>query len=254
MWRKPLWRQCLRYIDRTILAAAKVHTIKLSYRPGENVYEHGALAQFVYAVDMGALFRFQLFPGNRRSVRQFLFPGDGFGHETGRHHRETVQALVQTDVLAVGRDALVAAAASNLQLANLMFKATVRTATTAVEQADALRVKTARERIALFLLEMDARLSARGRIYLPMFRHQIADYLGLRVETLSRELSALQKEEIIRFLDGDQRQLVICNKQSLLRIASNALGFDCLTDLRKKKARIALTEAPTLQALALSAL
>ena len=78
-------------IDRAIFAAAKLHTVELSYDRGETVYEQGAVAQFVYVVDDGALYRFRLMPGDRRSVIQFLFPGDGFGYETGRRHRDTVR-------------------------------------------------------------------------------------------------------------------------------------------------------------------
>ena len=110
-------------IDRKSLAAANIQIIDLSYAAGEIIYEHGALAQFVYAVEEGALFRFRLLPGHRRSIQQFLFASDGFGYEIGRHHRDTVQALTDTKVLAAGRDALLRAAASNPLLTNLLFLA-----------------------------------------------------------------------------------------------------------------------------------
>jgi CRP-like cAMP-binding protein len=149
-----VWSKFLINIDRTILAAAKVQTAELSYRPGEIVYERGAAAQFIYAVDEGALFRFQLLPGDRRSIRQFLFPGDGFGYEITRQHRDTVQVLTDARVLAVGREALLKAASSDMRMSNLLFKAAATAVVAGEDQADMQRVGTATEQIARFLLEM----------------------------------------------------------------------------------------------------
>lgn len=222
-------------IDRTILTAAKLQTIELRYGPGESVYERGAPAQFVYAVDKGALCRLLLLTGDRRSILQFLFPGHGFGYETGRQHRDTVQALTHTKVLAAGREALLAAATSDRQLWNLLFTAATQTVAVAEDQA-VLRVRTAGEQIAQFLLEMEVHLSMRGQIDLPMNRRHIADYVGLRVETVSRAFSALQREKIIQFQDQTQRQLVIRDKQRLQLLASGASEFDYWSNLKNRKA------------------
>jgi CRP/FNR family nitrogen fixation transcriptional regulator len=223
-------------VNRALLAAAKVPIIQVNYRPGENVYWDGSPAQFVYAGDKGALLRFRLLPGDRRSIRQFLLPGDGFGYEIGQHHRDTVQALTHTTVLVGGREALVATAASDLRLANRLFEAAVSAVIAADDQSDVLRVKTATERIAQLLLEMDARLSIQGKIDLPMSRSQIADYFGLALETVSRAINALRREKIIQFVDGEQRQLMICDKRRLRQIVSNASAFDHSSGLRKRKA------------------
>jgi CRP/FNR family nitrogen fixation transcriptional regulator len=81
-------------------------------------------------------------------------------------------------------------------LSNLLFSAAASAAVTADEKADIMRVRSATEQIAQFLLEMEVRLSKRGIIDLPMSRWQIADYFGLRIETVSRALSAFQRENI----------------------------------------------------------
>lgn len=222
-------------IDRTILTAAKLQTIELRYGPGESVYERGAPAQFVYAVDKGALCRLRLLTADRRSILQFLFPGHGFGYEAGRQHRDTVQALTHTKVLAAGREALLAAATSDRQLWNSLFTAATQTVAVAEDQA-VLRVRTASEQIAQFLLEMEVHLSMRGQIDLPMNRRHIADYVGLRVETVSRAFSALQREKIIQFQDQTQRQLVIRDKQRLQLLASGASEFDYWSNLKNRKA------------------
>ena len=223
-------------IEATTLAAAKLKVIELSYSPRESIYERGAPAHFVYAVDTGALCRLRLIPEDRRSILRFLFPGDGFGYEIGRHHRDTVQALTHTKVLAASRQALLAAAKSNARLSNLLFSAAASALVVAEERADMLRVGTAAEQIAQFLLEMEMRLSRRGQINLPMRRSHIADYFGLTIETVSRTLNAFQREKIIQFRDQAQRQLVIRDKQRLQQLVSDASDFDFWSILRRRKA------------------
>ena len=213
-------------IDRTILKAAKLPIVELSYGRGETVYEQAALAQFVYVVDDGALYRFRLMPGERRSILQFLFPGDGFGHEIGRHHRDTVRALTNIKVLAASRDALLAAANSDARLSNLLFSAAASAAVAAEENAEMLRVRNSTEQIAQFLLEMEVRLSNRGIIDLPMSRGQIADYFGVRLETVSRAINAFQRAKIIQFRDREQRRIVIRDKRRLQKLAADASDFD----------------------------
>jgi CRP/FNR family nitrogen fixation transcriptional regulator len=75
--------------------------------------------------------------------------------------------------------------------------------------------KTAPERVAAFLLEMNGRLTAAGVMALPMNRRDIADYLGLTIETVSRALSEFQRKGYLRFLDPLQRQIVVLNAAGL---------------------------------------
>src|SRR6516164_11192950 len=94
-------------LDNAILAAANLQTIVVSFKAGDTIFQRGATAQFVYVVRKGALCRFRPLPGGRRSILQFFFAGDGFGYEPSRYHRDTVQALTDTEVRAAGRKALV---------------------------------------------------------------------------------------------------------------------------------------------------
>jgi len=174
-----------------------------------------------------------------------FFPGDGFGYEVGRHHRDTVQALTPIKVLAVARDALLAAATTDARLSNLLFSAAASAAVAADERADMMRVKNAAERIAQFLLEMEIRLSSRGVIDLPMSRSQIGDYFGVRIETVSRTFSAFQKEKIFEFRDRKQRQMVICDKRRLQQLASDASDFDYWSILKKGRKAANATKSMT---------
>jgi len=71
--------------------------------------------------------------------------------------------------------------------------------------------KTSLERVAAFLLEMHRRLPAAGVMALPMSRRDIADYLGLTLETVSRALSELHRKGYLRFLGQTQREIVVLN-------------------------------------------
>ena len=78
--------------------------------------------------------------------------------------------------------------------------------------------KNSQERVAAFLLEMNDRLPAVGVIVLPMCRRDIADYLGLTLETVSRELSEFHRKGYLRFLDTKQRQIVVLNAAGLAEL------------------------------------
>ena len=73
--------------------------------------------------------------------------------------------------------------------------------------------KTALERVATFLLEMDRRLTVAGMMALPMCRRDIGDYLGLTLETVSRALSVLHDKGILGF--SAARQIVLRNRPRL---------------------------------------
>jgi CRP/FNR family nitrogen fixation transcriptional regulator len=78
--------------------------------------------------------------------------------------------------------------------------------------------KTSLERVAAFLLEMDRRLPVAGVMALPMGRRDIADYLGLTLETVSRALSELHKKGYLRFLGQTQREIVVLNSAGLAEL------------------------------------
>jgi CRP/FNR family transcriptional regulator, nitrogen fixation regulation protein len=78
--------------------------------------------------------------------------------------------------------------------------------------------QTSRERVAAFLLEMNGRLTAAGVIDLPMNRRDIADYLGLAFETVSRMFSAFERKGYLTFLDPMQRQIVVLNAAGLTKL------------------------------------
>ena len=78
--------------------------------------------------------------------------------------------------------------------------------------------KTAVEKVSAFLLEMDERLAHPNVMILPMSRRDIADYLGLTLETVSRALSTLRNEKMLRFDGSTQRHIVLLDRGGLAEL------------------------------------
>ena len=95
-------------------------------------------------------------------------------------------------------------ATHNIEVARQLWSLTARNLDHAEEHMLLLGRKTAAERVAAFLLEMDGRMQATGAISLPMTRRDIADYLGLTLETVSRTLSQLQAEGMVELSTARQ--------------------------------------------------
>jgi CRP-like cAMP-binding protein len=79
-----------------------------------------------------------------------------------------------------------------------------------------LLVKSAQERVASFLVEMSERAAAENAIELPMTRQDIADYLGLTIETVSRTLTSLESCAAIEV--PTSRHIVLRNRSALKRL------------------------------------
>jgi CRP/FNR family nitrogen fixation transcriptional regulator len=79
--------------------------------------------------------------------------------------------------------------------------------------------QNSREKTAAFLLEMDRRLGRPALMILPMSRRDIADYIGLTLETVSRSLSMLRDEGVLSFIGSSQREMMLHDRPKLAQIA-----------------------------------
>jgi CRP/FNR family nitrogen fixation transcriptional regulator len=109
-------------------------------------------------------------------------------------------------------------AARNLDVARWLWALTARNLDHAQEHMMLLGRKTATERVAAFLLEMDECMQPAGAITLPMSRRDIADYLGLTLETVSRTMSQLQSEGAVEL--GGARQVTLHSRAKLRTLGS----------------------------------
>jgi CRP/FNR family nitrogen fixation transcriptional regulator len=148
---------------------------------------------------------------------QLNLAGDVFGLYPGTSHRLTAEAVTDTTVRLVKRRSLEAAAGSNIRIAHNLWTMTAHELRHAEDHMLLLGRKTAMEKVATFLLEMDPRLAKAGMMALPMCRRDIGDYLGLTLETVSRALSQLNDQDILVF--SSARQIVLRNRQRLADLA-----------------------------------
>lgn len=204
----------LRHQQFSLVAAQSgVVATEFSYKRDEEIYGEDEPADYVYQVVRGAVRTYKLLSDGRRQIGAFHLPGDVFGLESGQTHRLTAAAIIDTTVQLVKRRSLEAAAGTDVQVAHKLWTMTAGDLRHAEEHMLLLGRKTAIERVATFLLEMDRRLAVAGMMALPMCRRDIGDYLGLTLETISRALSQLNSQGILAF--SGARQIVLRNRQRL---------------------------------------
>src|SRR5262245_11667299 len=186
-----------------------------SYNKGDEIYGEKKPAEYVYEIATGAVRQFQCLSDGRRQISAFHLPGDFFGFESGDLHRFTAEAIVDTTVHPIRRETFLEAVETD----GRMLRNLIRTTTSHLQHAEdhllLLGRKIAVERVAAFLLEKDARLTKAGVLSLLMSRRDIADYLGMTLETVSRALSQLNKIGVVGFIGKNQREIVILDRERL---------------------------------------
>jgi CRP/FNR family transcriptional regulator, nitrogen fixation regulation protein len=205
----------LRDIGMTSDSNTLVSLNEFSYKKGTEIYGEKEPAEYVYQVKSGAVRSYKLLTDGRRQIGAFHLAGDIFGLENGSEHRFTTEAIVDTAVRLVRRKSLEAVAENDAMVARNLLNMTTNNLQHAEDHMLLLGRKTSLERVAAFLLEMDKRLTASGVMALPMSRRDIADYLGLTLETVSRALSRLHELGILGFVGNTQRQIVLLDRHKL---------------------------------------
>ena len=184
----------------------------MTFERNAEVYGEGENADYVYKVVSGSVRTYKVLNDGRRQVTAFYLPGDVFGIESGDEHSSSAEAIDKSVILLVRRNALFSMADSNVEVARHLWEITAAELRRSQDHA-LLLIKTAKERIAAFLLDMAKRLAGKGCVELPMSRQDIADYLGLTIETVSRTLTLLSEGSTIQFLAS--RRIVLRNPSEL---------------------------------------
>jgi CRP-like cAMP-binding protein len=178
-----------------------------SYAREEEVYGEGEEAEFVYKVVSGAVRTHKVLSDGRRQITGFHLPGDLFGFEQGDTHRHTAEALSDARVLIFKRRQVERAATDRAEVACQLWGMATNNLRLAQDLTLLLGRRTAMERVAAFLMEVDERLGGSGTFSLPMTRRDIADYLGLTIETVSRTFSQLEEDGALQRPGGRQLSL-----------------------------------------------
>ena len=193
----------------------RINLNEVSYKKGNEIFGEKEPADYVYQIVTGAVRSYKLLSDGRRQIGAFHLAGDIFGLEIGSDHRFTAEAIVDTTVRLMKRRSLELVAESDLTVARNLLSMTTSNLRHAEDHMLLLGRKTSLERVAAFLIEMDRRITASGVMPLPMSRRDIADYLGLTLETVSRALSKLHELGIIGFISTNQRQIVLLDRRQL---------------------------------------
>ncbi len=194
-----------------------------SLAPKEHLFCAGDAATHVYRVESGHLCIYRTMMDGRRQVVDFAYPGDVLGLGALGEHGTSAQATVRTVVRCLSVSTLVDSARRDPKLGMQLYETLSHELQAARELLFTVSQKTASERLASFLLALSRRNERRGEkpneIVLPMTRSDIADFLGLTIETVSRTFTRLRMERVI---DIEQCILVtICDPRRLEDIAES---------------------------------
>ena len=179
------------------------------------IYGENEPAEYLYKVLSGTVRTYKVLNDGRRQIGAFYLPGDIFGLEVGEEHSFSAEAIVDCKVLVIKRSAVIGLAGRDNDVARQLWAMTARELQR-VQDHIMLLIKTAQERVAGFLLEMAARAPAGNEVELSMSRQDIADYLGLTIETVSRTLTQLEKGAAIAV--PTSRRIVLRNRAALTRL------------------------------------
>ncbi len=189
----------------------------MSFTRNAEIYGENEPADYLYKVISGTVRTYKVLNDGRRQIGAFYLPGDIFGLEMGDEHTFSAEAISDAKVLVIKRSALIALAARDNEVSHQLWALTGQELRR-VQDHILLLIKTAQERVASFLLEMAARMPASNAVELPMSRQDIADYLGLTIETVSRTLTHLENTAAIEL--PSSRRIVLRNRGALGRLNS----------------------------------
>jgi CRP-like cAMP-binding protein len=187
----------------------------MSYPRNAEIFGENEPADYVYKVVSGSVRTYKILNDGRRQISGFYLPGDVFGLQFADEHAFSAEAISDAKVLVVKRKALTALAGRDAAIGRELFDLTSRELRR-MQNRILLLVQSAQERVASFLLEMAERAAAGNIVELPMSRQDIADYLGLTIETISRTLTGLEIAAAIEV--PTSRRIVLRNRSALNRL------------------------------------
>jgi CRP/FNR family nitrogen fixation transcriptional regulator len=183
-----------------------------AFSRGREIFAEGDAVDAVYKVVSGAVRSVRLLSDGRRQITDFYLPGDMFGVEFGSARRCGAEALCDAVVVVARRSGLMADSREGPRVWGRVVEELQRS------QAHVLTLgrRSAAERVASFLIDLAERLGGKAEFELPMSRQDIADYLGLTIETVSRTLTQMQADGLVA-LRGCRR-VRLADRQALQQL------------------------------------
>lgn len=189
----------------------------ITIKPGKHLFLEGDTADRIYEVASGVLRLTRILEDGRRQVIAFGYPGDTVGFPSDGNYHTDCDALVPSILVVHRRDQLTSAK-GNTALHERLLQAALREISAMQDHFMMLGRKSSIEKLASFLMVLSDRvgepLGGFDQVSLPMTRADIADFLGLTTETVSRTFTQLRKSQIIAI---DHVNTVIILKPAALR-------------------------------------
>lgn len=188
----------------------------ISVSPGDVIFYEGDPARYVFNVAAGTIRLSRLLPDGRRQITGFLFPGDFLGLAYDETYTYSAEAIETAQLCRFSRAQFETLLDGHPRMERRLLGMASNELATAQDQMVLLGRKTAREKLASFLLMLSRRAERRGQradpVRVPMTRTDIGDYLGLTIETVSRTFTAMRKsglielqpEHAVRLLDFEE--------------------------------------------------
>lgn len=167
-----------------------------TFEAHETVFFEGDEAEYIYEVLSGVVCCYSMLPDGRRQVLSFSFPGDLLGLAQSEFHRYSGETLSPVRIRRIPKAALLRIASERPELGRKLLQFATSTLAVMQDHFVMLGRKSAIEKVASFLLDLARRGQGEdaqsAQFNLPMTRTDIADYLGLTLETVSRSLTKLK--------------------------------------------------------------
>jgi CRP/FNR family transcriptional regulator, nitrogen fixation regulation protein len=186
-------------------------SVPMNFVRNAEIFAEGETAGYIYKLVSGVVRVSKLLPDGRRQISAFHLPGDMFGFEVDDIHHTSAEAIVPVKLVAFKWHSLLSASVSHGFVHELLNRTMIGLRQTQ-DHLMLLGRKNALERLAAFLLEMAGRCGKDAVLDLAMPRHDIADYLGLTLETVSRMFAELKESGTIRLESARRVRLVDMTK------------------------------------------
>jgi len=201
--------------------------VQITVEPGRCFIEEGDPAEHFFNVTTGTAKLFKLLPDGRRAITGFAGPGHFLGLAVSAAYSFGAEAVDAMRVCRFSRSKLRVLLDDFPAMEKRLLEVASNELVAAQEQMLLLGRKTARERLASFLVARAvAPVRCLGRepepaeaVDLPMTRSDVADYLGLTIETVSRQLTRLKARDAIR-LDRASRAVRVMDPTMLMALAN----------------------------------
>lgn len=176
---------------------------------GEILFIEGDPATHVYQVVSGVISLYKFLVDGRRQIIGFPSRGRFLGYIAGDKYSYSAEAITPVKINCIGRNKFEQMVGQQPEMTQMILAAKLEEIQTAHDQMLLLGRKNAMEKVASFLInQADRQHRSRGPVELPMARSDIADYLGLTLETVSRSLSRLRHDGVIAFPNSAAVQIV----------------------------------------------